>query len=95
MLDYPPRKRSPIFQIFFEPSIYVMPQLVAFTGTFFWSNQSRWLRDLGPPSVLVYVPRKKGPVFQIFLNQEYLLGPNLCLSAEPFFGRIGRNSSEI
>ena len=37
----------------------------------------------------------KGPMFQIFLNQAYLECPNLCISPQPVFGRIGHNGSEI
>ena len=40
-------------------------------------------------------PPPKGPMFQIFLNQAYLECPNLYLSPDAVFGRIGHNGSEI
>ena len=94
VLDYPPQEKGPMFQ-FFEPSIFGMPQPMPFTRTCFWSNWSQWLRDPGRPSVLDYSPQKKGPMFQIYLNPAYLECPNLCLSPQPVFGRIGHNGSEI
>ena len=54
-------KKGPTAANFFQPSIFVMPQPVAFTGTGFWSNWSWCLRYLGPPSVLDYAPPRKGP----------------------------------
>ena len=93
-----PRKKAPCLS-FFEPNIFGMPQPVPFTTTCFWSNWSQWLRDPGPQSVLDYPPPPpppaKGPMFQIFLNQAYLECPNLYLSPQPVFGRIGHNGSEI
>ena len=92
-LSSPPKR--PHVSDFFEPSIFGMPQPVPFTTTCFWSNWSQWLRDPGPQSVLDYPPQKKGCMFQVFLNPAYLECPNLYLSPQPVFGRIGHNGSEI
>ena len=40
-------------------------------------------------------PPKRPHVSDFFLNQAYLEYPNLYLSREPVFGRIGHNGSEI
>ena len=68
-----------------------------FTTTYFWLNWSQRLKDPGPQSVLDYPPPAppKGPMLQIFLNLAYLECPNLYLSPQPVFGRIGHNGSEI
>ena len=71
-----------------------MPQPMPFTKTCFWSNWSRWLRDLGPPSVLDYPPHKKDSKFQICANQAYWECSDVYLSPEPVFGRIARNGFE-
>ena len=94
-LSPPPPRRGPMFQVFFEPSIFGMPQPMPLSRTCLWSNWSQWLRDPGPQSVLDYSPQKKGPMFLIFLNPAYLECPNLCLSPQPVLGRIGHNGSEI
>ena len=96
-LSAPRPTKRPQVSDFFEPSIFGMPQPMPFTKTCFWSNWSPWLRDPGPQSVLDYPPPAppKGPLLQIFLNQAYLECPNLCLSPQPVFGRIGHNGSEI
>ena len=92
----PPPKKGPVFQFFLEPSIFGMPQPMPFTTTCFWSNWSQWLKASRPPSVLHYPPpKKKAPCFSFFLNQAYLERPNLHLSPELVFGRIGHNGSEI
>ena len=96
VLEYlPPPKKVPMFQNFFEPSIFGRPQPVPFTGTCFWLNWSQWLRDPRPQRVLDYQPQNKGPMFQIFFNQAYLECPNLCLSPKLVFEQIGHNGSEI
>ena len=99
VLDYPPPPppKRPHVSDFFEPSIFGMPQPIPFTTTCFWSNWSQWLRDPGPQSVLDYPPplHQKAPCFRFFFNQAYLECPNLYLSPQPVFGRIGRNGSEI
>ena len=38
---------------------------------------------------------QKAPCFRFFFNQAYLECPNLYLSPQPVFGRIGHNGSEI
>ena len=77
VLDYPPQKKGPMFHIFFEPSIFGMPQPVAFTTTCLWSNQPQWLRDPGHPSVLDYPPLEKRPHISDLLNQAHLECANL------------------
>ena len=57
---------------FFQLSIFVMPQPVAFTRTCYCSNWSEWLGDPSLPSVLDYLQEEKGPVFHSFFNQAYL-----------------------
>ena len=75
--------------------IFVTPQPAPFTATCFSSNWSQWLRNSGPPSVLDYLPQKNIPIFHISLNQACLECPNLYLSREPVFGRIGHSGFEI
>ena len=82
-----PEKR-PHVSDFFEPTIFVVPQPMPFSRTFFWPNWSQWLADPGPPSVFHYPPRTKGPMFQIFLNQRYLECPNLWSSPKPFLIKL-------
>ena len=93
----PPPPKWPHVSDFFEPSIFGMPQPMPFTRTCLWLNWSQWLKASRPPSVLHYPPppKKKAPCFSFFLNQAYLECPNLYLSPEPVFGRIGHNGSEI
>ena len=70
-----PKKNGPIFSVFFLPSIFVMPQTVAFTKPFFWSNWSSWLRDPSPPSVLDYLPKEKDLLFDISSELSILVMP--------------------
>ena len=98
VLHYPPpQKKGPVFQFYFEPSIFGTPQPAPFTRTCFWSNWSQWLRDRRPQRVLDFPPppQKKRPRVSVFLNQAYLECPNLHHSPVPVFGRIGHNGSEI
>ena len=57
---------------FSQPSIYVMPRLVALTTKFFWSICSQRLRDMVAPSLLNDPLPNKGPLFEIFPNQAFL-----------------------
>ena len=62
-----------------------MPQPVPFSRTFFWSNWSQWLRDLGPPSVLDYPPSQKSPMFQMFFEPSILVIPRPTAFTKTFF----------
>ena len=63
-------EKGPMFQNFFEPSIFATPQPVPFTRTCFWSNWSQWLRDPGREGVLGYPPPppQKAPCFRFFFE---------------------------
>ena len=66
-----------------------------FHHNLFWVELVIMAQRSIPQSVLDYPPQKKGPKFQIFLNQAYLECPNLYLSPQPVFGRIGHNGSQF
>ena len=65
-------EKGPIVSDFFQPSIFVMPQIVAFIRTCYCTNWSQWLGDPSLPSVLDYPHENKGQLFHIIFNQGYL-----------------------
>ena len=91
-----PPKRAHYLRVF-EPSIFVIPRLVAFTRTCLWSNESY---SIGSKMQALQVcsticPKKRAHCFKCFLNQAFLWCPNQYLLPELVSGRIGHSGSEI
>ena len=96
MLDYPPQKKGPKFQIFLNQAYLECPNLCLSTEPVFGriGHNGSKLHVL-QVCYIIPPPQKKAPCFSFFLNQAYLERPNLHLSPELVFGRIGHNGLEI
>ena len=79
------REKGPIVSDFFQPSIFVMPQPLAFTKACFSSNWSLWLRIPSPPSVLDYPPKKRARCFTAFSTKQILMAQLVAFTRTCFW----------